>query len=229
MAYRGQSGRSLKSAFGCSCLFLLLFACEGGQDAAVKQERYVNENGSVILAPQDDSLFEVSFKNDRGDELDTMMRMVADPPWDILSDPGEAFLAFRSSEGKIEEPSQARGIILDQGRLSLMEFTGMARLSRSIPIEGIARRSFFKTGEPIEISGEHYFSKAGSVLNGIYLKGFEAEEGSLKVKGRIEKEPYPEAFYVTEESPQGTISKDTGKKEHYRLIMKDPELLEPPE
>eukprot|EP01034_Spumella_vulgaris_P045182 gene45182-56265_t len=104
----------------------------------------------------------------------------------------------------------------------IWEFSSLAFLAQYIRIEQMYERAFFRTGEPITVSGYMTNGKGGAQIDGIYLNGFTGSEFRYAtVHGTVHKEPYPREYYSTADSPQGMFSDN---KIHYRLVMENYEI-----
>ncbi|MCD4793053.1 MAG: hypothetical protein K8R54_07475 [Bacteroidales bacterium] len=175
---------------------------------------YANEYGEVKLIQKNDTIMRAVFKNNKGEVFDTLMRIKHD--FKLHRQDSLPFLQLHMG-----------GLEIHDECLYIREYSIVAYLNRFIQIQEMYTRPFYKINEKVTVTGEVYFQKGGTLINGIYLINyFKKGRQYSTVEGIIKKEKYPIAYYSTEESPQGMFS-DTSIT-HYRLIMEDYEVKELP-
>lgn len=194
-------------------IVFLLLNCGNKKETGDKEknkEVFVNENAEIKLSYLNDSTVKTHFKNNEGISFDTTMKISEkgkiNPDTSISS-----YLRFNMG-----------GLILYGDSLRIVEYSSMLYLTRFIKFPEMYSRSFYKTEKKITLSGEVLFHKGGPTLNGVYLKNYEGRQGNARLKGYIEKEPFPREYYSTSESPQGMFSDTT--KTYFRLVMKEYEI-----
>lgn len=170
---------------------------------------YANEYGQIELVQINDTVMRTIFKNNDGDVFDTTMKIMYD--FKIIHSPDS--LPFYSIG--------MRGIQQYNDYLRVFEFSSMLYLDQHIRIEKMYERPFYKMGSAIRIEGDVMKSK-GTTVDGIWIEqgddlGYDFDYAI--VHGVLHKEKYPEAFYSTDESPQGMFSKEDGIQ--YRLVFED--------
>lgn len=106
---------------------------------------------------------------------------------------------------------------IKEGKLTLTHTTALMKANP----EHFLTRPYYIMNSEISIEGNILFSKGGATINGIYLIDYsdKSSKKGVKVTGTIKREPYPRAYYSTDESPQGMFADDG--KVHYRLILVD--------
>jgi len=178
---------------------------------------YANEYGEIQLHKLEGLKVRTTFKNNKGDVFDTTMLANYEHKRISCSDS----LPFLQLGVK-------SGIEICPGYLFVHEFSAGLHLARFIRMENLLLRPFYKINEPITtIKGEIMFSKDGPTIDGIFLSDYrKSKTGYFYVSGIIKKEKYPIAYYSTKESPQGKFG-DTSVV-HYRLIMSEYRIAEPP-
>ena len=176
---------------------------------------YINEYGSIRIIEVNDTMAQVIFKNNNGDYFDT--NLVYNPKFTLVLNPDSLpFIDFHWG-----------GIQLFNNRVEMSNFSNIGNyLSKFIQINHAYRRPFYKTGEPITLSGEIYQGPESSTIKGIHLTG---KNKSLPayglVTGIIKKIPYPITYYNMDDySPEDMFGDST--KIHCRLIMEEYEIEE---
>lgn len=168
---------------------------------------YENEYGSIRILPKNSTHKRVIYANNNGETLDTLLEIDRNMDW-VSPDSAYPFLGLKMG-----------GVEWNAEYARIHEFSGLAFLGQYVPIEQMYERRFFRTDTPITVSGYLTRGKAGTQIDGIYLKNAEPTELRFAtVHGAVKKEPYPRAYYSTDDSPQGMFSDN---QVHYRLVMEN--------
>lgn len=166
---------------------------------------YENEYGSIHILPKNKTHKRVIYRNNNGDKLDTLLEINRKMTL-VPQDSAFPFLGLRMG-----------GVEWNANYARIWEFSSLAFLAQYIRIEQMYERRFFRTGEPITVTGHITQGKGGVQIDGIYLKNYSGNEFRFAtVHGTVHKEPYPREYYSTDDLPQGLFSDSTV---HYQLVM----------
>lgn len=191
-------------------VFALLAARCQNSGSGKKPDRayvYENEYGSIRILPKNNTHKRVIYANNTGETLDTLLEINRKMNW-VSPDSAYPFLGLKMG-----------GVEWNADYARIHEFSSIAFLGQYVPIEQMYERRFFRTDTPITVSGYLTRSKAGTQIDGIYLKNAgHTELRFATVHGTVRKEPYPRAYYSTDDSPQGMFSDN---RVHYRLLMEN--------
>jgi len=179
---------------------------------------YANEYGTVTLIQLNDTLWQTRFENNDQHIFDTTMVLAKNDSSILL--PGvsnqELYLSFHWG-----------GLSISQDEIQIQEFSSYGELQTYTKIENMYSRNFYRLGREVSIAGDINRGK-GTTIKGIWIEADDDRDYNLDyafVYGVLHKEKYPEAYYSTDESPQGMFSKEDGIQ--YRLIFEDPDFEKP--
>lgn len=178
-------------------------------------ELYVNEFGEIELVNVDDTTVRTIFRNNNGDEWDTLMRVIND------------FELIETSDSMPFLTLGMRGIQKYKHKIQVFEFSSMLFIDQFIRIEHLYDRPFFKSGTNVFFDGDVENGK-GATIDGIWLLNAEVPSYNatyLQVEGTIRKEEFPKDYYSTDESPQGMFGEESGP--HYRLVIENASISTP--
>jgi len=173
---------------------------------------YTNEYGEIELIPVNDSLMQTIFRNNDGDEFDTILKII----YDYKLPAPDSLPMLKLHWG---------GVKFYSNRVQVFEFSSLAYINMFILIENIYTRPFYKVNEKVIISDEIKNPKGGQQIDGIYLAdGSESANEFVILTGVVTKEKYPLEYYSTPDGPQGMFSDTTIA--HYRLVVKNYTIAE---
>lgn len=121
---------------------------------------YANEYGEIELIQLNDTTMETIFRNNSGDEYDTVMHILTEFTMTGTSDSKDfPFLSLGW-----------RGIQMYHNQLQVFEFSNILFFEQFIHIEKMYDRPFYKVGSEVSVEGEFKKGEPFASVGGIYIE-----------------------------------------------------------